>query len=135
MNHVAFYRKYRPSKFSDVIGQEHVNKTLKNIIKNNSIANAYIFAGPKGIGKTTIAKIFAKAVNCTEPHDGDCCDTCSNCMSINNHTAIDIMELDAASNNGVDDIRNINNNTKYLPSQLKKKVYIIDEAHMLTTAA
>ncbi|MDR2829959.1 MAG: hypothetical protein LBB45_02810, partial [Methanobrevibacter sp.] len=122
---MAFYRKYRPSKFKDVIGQEHVVKTLKNIVKNNNITNAYIFAGPKGIGKTTIAKIFAKAVNCANPQDGDCCDTCENCRSINNHTAIDVLELDAASNNGVDDIRNINNNTKYLPSQLKKKVYII----------
>jgi DNA polymerase-3 subunit gamma/tau len=135
MNHIAFYRKYRPQSFNDVIGQEFVLTTLKNSIKNNKTTNAYIFAGPKGIGKTTIAKIFAKAINCTDSTDGDCCNTCNNCKSINDQSCSDVLELDAASNNGVDEVRKIINNVKYLPTQLKKKVYIIDEAHMLTTQA
>ncbi|GMO14335.1 MAG: DNA polymerase III subunit gamma/tau [Mycoplasmoidaceae bacterium] len=135
MNHIAFYRKYRPQNFNDVIGQEFVLTTIKNSIKNNKIGNAYIFAGPKGIGKTTIAKIFAKAVNCTSSKDGDCCDKCQNCISINSKTCPDVLELDAASNNGVDDIRNIVDKVKYLPTQLKKKIYIIDEAHMITNSA
>jgi DNA polymerase-3 subunit gamma/tau len=135
MQHIAYYRKYRPKRFADVVGQEIVLTTLKNAIKNNKVTNAYIFSGPKGIGKTTIAKIFAKAINCTNSIDGDACEQCDNCKVINLEQTTDILEIDAASNNGIDDIRRIISNVKFLPIQLKKKVYIIDEAHMLTTQA
>lgn len=136
MSNIVFYRKYRGKKFSEIIGQEKVIKTLMNSITMDNIANAYIFSGSKGVGKTSIAKIFAKALNCLETKDGDVCNKCENCQYINeNPINTDILELDAASNNGVDDIREIINNAKYMPSVLKRKVYIIDEAHMLTSQA
>jgi DNA polymerase-3 subunit gamma/tau len=135
MSHIAFYRKYRPSVFKDVIGQEYIVKTLENSIKNNKVAHAYIFAGPRGIGKTTFAKIFAKALNCLHTINGDACETCVNCTTINQKQTVDILELDAASNNGIEEVRSLIENVRYLPSQLNKKVYIIDEAHMLTTQA
>ena len=135
MSHIALYRKYRPNSFSQVIGQNFVVQTLRSSIINNNISHAYIFSGSRGTGKTSIAKIFAKAINCLNPIDGDCCNECANCLSANSNNAIDVIELDAASNNGVNEIRNVIDTVSYLPSQFKYKVYIIDEAHMLSTSA
>lgn len=134
MAYISLYRKYRPKKFKDVVGQEIVIKILKNSILEGKIAHAYIFAGPRGVGKTSIAKIFAKAVNCINPINGDLCNECEVCLN-NSNNEIDIVEIDAASNNGVDEIREIRNNIKLLPSKLKYKVYIIDEVHMLSLSA
>jgi DNA polymerase-3 subunit gamma/tau len=135
MSHIALYRKYRPKSFADIIGQDFIVRTLTNSIKLNKVGHAYIFAGPKGIGKTTIAKVFAKAINCLHPINGDACNKCTNCDIINNNQTMDILELDAASNNGVEDVRSIIDGVRFLPTSLNKKVYIIDEAHMLTPAA
>ena len=134
MKHSSLYQKYRPKNFSEIVGQNHVIKTLVNSIKLDSIGHAYIFSGPKGVGKTTIAKIFSKAINCLNFKD-DICDECENCQIIASNDTTDILELDAASNNGVDDVRRILDNTKFLPVNLKYKVYIIDEAHMLTNSS
>lgn len=134
MEYISLYRKYRPRTFSDVVGQEVVVKILKNSILNNKISHAYIFSGPRGTGKTSIAKIFSKAVNCLNTTDGDLCNNCENCLQ-NIDEEIDIIEIDAASNNGVDEIREIRNNVKLMPVHLKYKVYIIDEVHMLSTSA
>lgn len=134
-NKLAFYRKYRPTCFDEIVGQEFVVKTLKNSILNHKTSHAYIFSGPKGVGKTSIAKIFARSLNCLDSNNGDCCNKCKNCLSIINNQTTDVVELDAASNNGVNEIRNIIDTIEYVPSSLKKKVYIIDEAHMLTNAA
>lgn len=134
MEYISLYRKYRPKTFSDVVGQEVVVKILKNSILNNKISHAYIFSGPRGTGKTSIAKIFSKAVNCLNTTDGDLCNNCENCLQ-NIDEEIDIIEIDAASNNGVDEIREIRNNVKLMPAHLKYKVYIIDEVHMLSTSA
>lgn len=132
---IAFYRKYRPRNFSEIIGQKFVIKTLTNSIIKNKQSHAYIFSGPKGVGKTSIAKIFSKAVNCLDTDNGDCCNKCENCILIDKAQSIDVVELDAASNNGVGEVRNIIDTVGYLPSVLKFKVYIIDEAHMLSNAA
>lgn len=134
MEYISLYRKYRPKTFSDVVGQEVVVKILKNSILNNKISHAYIFSGPRGTGKTSIAKIFSKAVNCLNTTNGDLCNNCENCLQ-NIDEEIDIIEIDAASNNGVDEIREIRNNVKLMPVHLKYKVYIIDEVHMLSTSA
>lgn len=134
MEYISLYRKYRPKTFSDVVGQEVVVKILKNSILNNKISHAYIFSGPRGTGKTSIAKIFSKAVNCLNTTDGDLCNNFENCLQ-NIDEEIDIIEIDAASNNGVDEIREIRNNVKLMPVHLKYKVYIIDEVHMLSTSA
>jgi len=133
--YITLYRKYRPHAFNEVVGQDLVIKTLTNAISSNRIAHAYIFAGPKGIGKTTIAKIFAKAVNCLNSKNGDACNECDHCRSISANSTTDVIELDAASNNGVDQIRTIVDSVNFLPTSLHYKVYIIDEAHMLTTSA
>jgi DNA polymerase-3 subunit gamma/tau len=135
MSYISLYRKYRPKSFQEITGQEIIVRTLTNSIKLNKVGHAYIFAGPKGIGKTTIAKIFAKAVNCLHPIDGDACNQCTNCQIINSNQTTDVLELDAASNNGVDEVRAIIDGVRFLPTSLNKKVYIIDEAHMLTTQA
>lgn len=135
MSKIALYRKYRPSKFNEVVGQNAIVKTLASSIVNNSRTHAYIFAGNKGSGKTTVAKIFSKAINCLNSNNGEACNECSNCKAIDEASTTDFVELDAASNNGVEEIRNIINLTNYLPNKLKYKVYIIDEAHMLTTNA
>ncbi|MDR1235315.1 MAG: DNA polymerase III subunit gamma/tau [Mycoplasmataceae bacterium] len=135
MSYISLYRKYRPKSFRDITGQEFIVRTLTNAIKQSKVSHAYIFAGPKGIGKTTIAKIFAKAVNCLHPIDGDACNQCEHCKIINENQTTDILELDAASNNGVDEVRSIIEGVRFLPANLNKKVYIIDEAHMLTTQA
>ena len=134
MEYISLYRKYRPKTFGDVVGQEVVVKILKNSIINEKVSHAYIFSGPRGTGKTSIAKIFSKAVNCLETKDGDLCNHCKNCLT-NIDEEIDIIEIDAASNNGVDEIREIRNNVKLMPVHLKYKVYIIDEVHMLSTSA
>ena len=134
MAYISLYRKYRPKSFSEVVGQEVVKKVIKNSILNDKISHAYIFSGPRGTGKTSIAKIFSKAVNCLNPIDGDICCECDVCKR-SFDDEIDIIEIDAASNNGVDEIREIRNNVKLLPSNLKYKVYIIDEVHMLSTSA
>ena len=134
MAYQVLYRTYRPAKFCEVVGQDYIIKTLVNAIKNNKIAHAYLFAGPRGTGKTTIAKLFAKAINCENFND-EACDKCDNCLAYLDGNHPDIIELDAASNNGVDDIREIIEQVPYAPLMGKYKVYIIDEVHMLTTQA
>jgi DNA polymerase-3 subunit gamma/tau len=131
----AFSRKYRPKSFQEVIGQEHVVKTLKNAVKLDRVSHAYIFSGPRGVGKTTIARILAKVLNCKNPVDYEPCNQCENCIEIDKGSFPDMYEIDAASNRGIDDIRMIRDNVGYQPIKGKYKVYIIDEAHMLTKEA
>ena len=131
----ALYRKWRPQRFEDVVGQRAIVTALKNQITANRVGHAYLFTGVRGTGKTTCAKIFAKAVNCLHPVNGDPCGECEICKGIDNGSILDVVEMDAASNNGVDDIRDLRDETAYTPSACKYKVYIIDEAHMLSTAA
>ena len=131
----ALYRKYRPLEFEDVVGQNVIVNTLKNAVVYNHISHAYLFSGPRGTGKTTIAKIFARAVNCLDSKDGLACGKCKNCQYSFSKECMDIIEIDAASNNGVDEIRELRNNVNILPSELKYKVYIIDEVHMLSIGA
>ena len=135
MTYIALYRAWRPKNFNDVVGQVHVSKTLKNALKSDRVAHAYLFTGPRGTGKTSSAKILAKAVNCINLVDGDPCDQCANCIAINNGHFFDVFEIDAASNRGIDEIRDIRDKVKFAPSQGKCKVYIIDEVHMLTSEA
>ena len=131
----ALYRKWRPQRFEDVVGQRAIVTALKNQITANRVGHAYLFTGVRGTGKTTCAKIFAKAVNCLHPQGGDPCGECEICRGIDNGSILDVVEMDAASNNGVDDIRDLRDETAYTPSACKYKVYIIDEVHMLSTAA
>ncbi len=131
----ALYRKYRPSTFEDVCGQEHITSVLKTQLQTGRISHAYMFCGSRGTGKTTCAKILAKAVNCENPIDGEPCNKCSSCMAINEERVLDVVEMDAASNNGVDHIRRLCDEVQFLPSEVKKRVYIIDEVHMLSTSA
>ena len=131
----ALYRKWRPQRFEDVVGQRAIVTALKNQITVNRVGHAYLFTGVRGTGKTTCAKIFAKAVNCLHPVNGDPCGECEICKGIDNGSILDVVEMDAASNNGVDDIRDLRDETAYTPSACKYKVYIIDEVHMLSTAA
>ena len=135
MSYVALYRKFRPAEFSEVKGQEHIVTTLQNQIKADRIGHAYLFCGTRGTGKTSIAKIFAKAVNCESPVDGSPCGVCNTCRSIAAGTSMNVIEIDAASNNGVDNIREIRENVAYSPTEGKYKVYIIDEVHMLSIGA
>ncbi len=133
--HQALYRKWRPQSFSDVCGQDHITSILRYAVENEKTSHAYLFMGSRGTGKTTCAKILAKAVNCEAPVKGNPCGKCSSCISADSGSCIDVVEMDAASNNGVDDIRQIRDEVEYLPAELKKKVYIIDEVHMLSTSA
>ncbi|MBE6062813.1 MAG: DNA polymerase III subunit gamma/tau [Clostridium butyricum] len=135
MAYTALYREWRPKTFDDVVGQEHITTTLKNEILNDRIAHAYLFCGTRGTGKTSTAKVMAKALNCLNPHDGEPCNECEMCRKINEGLAIDVTELDAASNNGIDKIRDIIDDTKYPPQEAKYKVYIMDEVHMLSVGA
>ncbi|MFO7968589.1 MAG: DNA polymerase III subunit gamma/tau [Candidatus Izemoplasmatales bacterium] len=135
MSYKALYRIYRPASFDEVSGQKHITQTLRNALKNNRVAHAYLFSGPRGTGKTSIAKILAKAINCVEAPTDNPCNKCENCIGITNNTISDVIEIDAASNNGVDEIRELRDKVKYLPGYVKYKVYIIDEVHMLSTGA
>ncbi len=131
----VFYRKWRPQSLGEILGQEHVTKTLLNALANEKVSHAYLFCGPRGTGKTTTARALAKAVNCLTNGKGDSCNTCEMCQAIAEGRALDVIEVDAASNTGVDDIRNLREKVNYAPNQARKKVYIIDEVHMLSTSA
>ena len=135
MAYQALYRKWRPDNFEDVKGQDHIVTTLQNQIKADRIGHAYLFCGTRGTGKTSIAKIFAKAVNCEHPINGSPCNECESCRAIATGNSMNVIEIDAASNNGVDNIRQIRDEVQYSPTQGKYKVYIIDEVHMLSIGA
>ena len=131
----ALYRRYRSQTFAEIVGQEHVTRTLRNAIANGQVAHAYLLAGPRGIGKTSIARIIAKAVNCPKTKNGDPCDACENCVGIREGRFLDLIEIDAASNRGVDEMRDLREKVRFAPSQGQYKVYVIDEAHQLTSDA
>jgi DNA polymerase-3 subunit gamma/tau len=135
MEHLALYRKYRPKTFDEVIGQDNITKTLINQVENDEVGHAYLFTGTRGTGKTTCAKIFARAINCLHPKNGSPCGECEVCKALNENNNMDILEIDAASNNGVDEIRDLREKVKYPPVNGKYKVYIIDEVHMLSINA
>ena len=135
MAYTALYRTFRPTKFSDMVGQDHITRTLKNQIMAGRVGHAYLFCGSRGTGKTTSAKILARAVNCLNPQDGEPCNECEICKEILSGSLTDVIEMDAASNNGVDDIREIRDAVNFLPTKAKYRVYIIDEVHMLSTGA
>jgi DNA polymerase-3 subunit gamma/tau len=135
VKHISFYRKWRPQDFEEIIGQDYLVKTLKNAVSRNRLTHAYIFCGPRGTGKTSTARIFAKALNCVDGPTSKPCNKCDNCKSIMEGSSVDVIEIDAASNRGIEEIRELRDKAKYLPTKLRKKVYIIDEVHMLTTHA
>ena len=131
----ALYRRYRPQTFSAIVGQEHVTRTLRNAIASGQVSHAYLLSGSRGIGKTTIARLIAKAVNCTKAKDGEPCDACENCIAIRDGRFLDLIEIDAASNRGIDEMRDLREKVRFAPSQGNHKVYVIDEAHQLTSEA
>ncbi|MGM0366790.1 MAG: DNA polymerase III subunit gamma/tau [Actinomycetota bacterium] len=135
MAYISFYRKWRPQDFDQIVGQDHTVRTLKNAVSGDRLSHSYMFCGPRGTGKTSTARILAKAINCVKGPTSKPCNECENCVSITNGTNVDIVEIDAASNNGVEHIRELREKAKYIPSMLRKKVYIIDEVHMLSTSA
>ncbi|HEY0826817.1 MAG TPA: DNA polymerase III subunit gamma/tau, partial [Bacilli bacterium] len=135
MAHIALYRSWRPQTFHDIVGQEPIVRTLQNSLKEGRFTHAYLFSGPRGTGKTSAAKILAKAVNCERGPAIEPCNECSSCIRITQGAVMDVIELDAASNNGVDEIRDIRDKVKYAPTEVKQKVYIIDEVHMLSIGA
>ncbi len=135
MSNLVFYRKYRPQNFSDLIGQEHVVKTITNAISENAVSHAYLFSGPRGSGKTTMARLLAKAVNCENLKKYEPCNKCASCLEVSSSRAMDLIEIDAASNRGIDEIRELREGIKFSPSKLKYKVFILDEAHQLSKDA
>src|SRR5512136_449970 len=135
MTSQVFYRKWRPQTLADVVGQEHITKTLLNALESGRVAHAYLFCGPRGTGKTSTGRILAKAVNCISDGKGEPCNTCRICQSITEGRALDVIEIDAASNTGVDNIRDLREKVNYAPNEARFKVYIIDEVHMLSTNA
>ena len=135
MSYTALYRKWRPVTFEDVKGQDHIVQTLKNQITSGRIGHAYLFCGTRGTGKTSIAKIFARAVNCEHPVDGSPCNQCASCQAVLSGSSLNVVEIDAASNNGVENIREIREQVQYPPTEGNYRVYIIDEVHMLSTGA
>ncbi len=135
MSYLALYRAWRPQSFKDVTGQKHITRTLQNALVQNKFSHAYLFSGPRGVGKTSIAKIFAKAINCQEGERAEPCNQCASCIAITNGELLDVTEIDAASNRGVDEIRDLRNQVKYAPTDVEYKIYIIDEVHMLTNEA
>ena len=135
MAYTALYRKFRPLTFSEFVGQEHITRTLKNQIKAGRVGHAYLFNGGRGTGKTSAAKVLARAVNCLNPQDGEPCNECEICQGILNGSLTDVVEMDAASNNSVEDVRQIREEVNFLPTKAKYRVYIIDEVHMLSIAA
>lgn len=135
MSYMALYRECRPRVFEDIIGQEHIVRTIKNQILQDRIPHAYLLCGTRGTGKTSTAKVLSKAVNCQNPNDGDPCNECEMCREINEGTLLDVIEIDAASNNRVENIRDLIEDVKYPPHKARYKVYIIDEVHMLSTSA
>jgi len=135
MSYTALYRKFRPSTFGEMVGQEHITRTIKNQIMAGRVGHAYLFNGGRGTGKTSTAKILARAINCQNPQDGEPCNQCEICKSALNGSLTDIVEMDAASNNSVEDIRNIREEVNFLPTIAKYRIYIIDEVHMLSTGA
>jgi len=135
MMYQALYRKYRPKTFDDVVGQEHITETLKKQVETGRLSHAYLFIGTRGTGKTTCAKILAKAVNCEHPVNGNPCNRCAACRGIDDGSVLDVVELDAASNNGVDNVRALRDEAVFSPASVRKRVYIVDEVHMLSNSA
>lgn len=135
MKHIALYRAWRPQSFQDMVGQQHIIQTLQNAIREQRVSHAYLFSGPRGAGKTTTAKVLAKAVNCERGPAPEPCNECESCRRITAGAVMDVQEIDAASNRGVEEIRDLREKVKYAPTEVRQKVYIIDEVHMLTTEA